>query len=180
MKQPLIFLLLLIALAVSPVLSRAASDGDTGTTSTGSLDVSLAIGNLVRISGIEDLSFGSYDGNGDEARDDDVCIWTNQNSATYRVKARGSGAAHSFLLSDGASQTLAYTVRWNDTTGTDGNESLAADTLSGVMTNANTSSTTCSGGSNANFQVKIAEAALLARRPGTFSGVLTLIISPHP
>lgn len=159
-------------------LARAASDGQLDTTSTGDTSISLSISNLVRITGIADLNFGTYDGAGNLSRDDDVCIWTNHNSGAYKVLAQGDGDDQSFTVKTGSGQTIAYAVRWNDTMGTLGNEALTADTLSSEFSGASTTSSTCGGGSTANFQVTFLQNDLLSARPGVYSGVLTFVISP--
>lgn len=160
-------------------IAFAATDGTPGVTSTGDTSVSLSISNLVRISGIADMNFGTYDGSGDLAQDDDVCVWTNQSSGTYKVLAQGDGDSNAFTVSSGAG-TLSYSVKWNNTTGTTGNTALTADTISGEFSGASTTSSTCSGGDTANFEVTFSAADLLAVRPATYTGVLTLVVSPSP
>jgi hypothetical protein len=125
-----------------------------------------------------DLALGNWSGSGDEEDDEDVCIYTNKAAATYYVTASGSGAASAFTLASGGN-TLAYSVYFNDVTGTVGEAQLTATTKSAQQTGANTSSQTCSGGNNANFHVVIAEAALLAAPSGAYTGTLTLLIEPN-
>lgn len=156
----------------------AASDGALDTTSTGDTSISIGVSNLVRISGIDDLSFGTYSGSGNFSKDQDVCIWTNQNGGNYKVKARGDGTSYAFTVSSGPGSILPYAVKWNGATGTSGNTALTADTLSGAFSGASTTSSTCAGGETANYQVIFSSTDLLDVRPGTYTGVLTFIISP--
>lgn len=145
------------------------------------LDVTLTVPTMYRISGIENLSFGTYTGNGALSLDEDVCVWTNASGGAYRVTARGDGASFAFVVtkSGDTSKTIPYTVRWNNTSGTSGNQALLADTTSSNMTGANTVSIGCSTGpaNTANFQVSFSESALLGSVSGTYTGVLSLIIS---
>ena len=170
------FLLLVLVLSM-PVSVFAANDGNLDTTSTGDTFITLGVSNLVRITGISDLNFGTYDGNGNFSRDDDVCVWTNQTGGNYKVLAQGDGASHAFTVSAGA-DPLPYAVRWNNATGTSGNSALTADTISGVFSGASTTSSICAGGDTANFQVVFSSSNLLGARPGVYTGVLTLVISP--
>lgn len=169
--------LILLLLFCGTESAYAATDGTVGTTSQGDLDIDLSISNLVRISGMADLNFGTVSGTSDAVLDQDVCVWTNVAAGEYKVNAHGDGAANAFTVSNGVG-TMAYTVRWNDTVGTSGNVALAAGVLSGVQSNASTTSTTCGGGASANYQVRFTQAVLSSVRPGTYTGVLTVVISP--
>lgn len=163
--------------ALAPSSALAATDGQLDSTSTGDTFISLGVSNLVRISGIADLNFGTFGGSGNSSRDDDVCVWTNQSGGSYKVTAQGDGTLHAFTVTAGG-DPLPYSVRWNNTTGTSGNSALTADTISGAFTGASTTSSTCAGGATANFQVIFSSADLLSARPGTYAGVLTFIVSP--
>ncbi|NDC38469.1 MAG: hypothetical protein EBZ48_10505 [Proteobacteria bacterium] len=162
-----------------PTPVRAASDGSVGSESTGTQGVSLSIATLVRITGLENINFGKYAGTGNLSAAVDLCIWTNNADGKYKVRAEGSGASGAFTLTDGVTGTLPYEVRWNNTTGTSGNFAISTpQQYTSLLTGANTESSTCGGGRNANFQVTIQQAQLLARRPAIYTGVLTFVISP--
>jgi spore coat protein U-like protein len=158
-------------------LVQAAQDGPLASTSGGEYSMSLDIPNLVKVSGIADLNFGSYSGIGSATQSDDVCVYTNNTNGQYRVTARGSGTAFAFTVANGA-HLIPYTVRWNNSTGTGGNFSLSTNTQSSTLTGGNSTSQSCGGGANANFEVSMAQAALLNVPAGTYTGVITLIIDP--
>lgn len=170
----------------SPTLLYSLSNPDSPTTdsSTSSLDLDLTIPVLFRISGIADLSFGTFAHTG-SARiklNDDVCVFTNDASGQYRITAHGNGADSAFTLvkTDDPNSTLPYGVAWNDESGTTGNFALTAGvTYPSNLTGANTSSSTCLTGLNntANFEVVLSPVLLLARDAGTYTGTLTLTIS---
>jgi len=171
-------LLALLGLLSSASSVLGATDGTLGPTSAGDDNLSLEVPALAKISDIADMNFGNYSGTGALTLDDDVCVYVNASSGQYKVTAQGSGVASAFTLTDG-SQTIAYTVRWNNTSGTSGNAALTATVQSGTLTGANTASLTCGGGSNANFQVTMTQSALLNVKSSTYTGVLTLIIDPN-
>lgn len=156
----------------------AATDGTLGPDSTGTQGVSLSIANLVRITGMENINFGKYSGTGNLASAVDICIWTNQSAGNYRVTASGNGQDGVFTLSNGSGGVLPYGVRWNTSIGTSGNFVLNAGVITSALSGANTASSNCGGGRNANFQVTIEQEQLLARRPGIYTGVLTFVVAP--
>jgi len=156
----------------------------TADSSEASLDVSLSVATLFRISGIRDMNFGTYAGSGNLTDNDDICVWTNAAAGTYRVTARGNGGgASDYLFSvaktGDATKTIGYTVRWNTQAGTSGNFALTNNVVTSNLSGANTESSTCASGASAtaNFQVQFTEDDLLDARSGTYLGTLTLIIS---
>jgi len=176
-----------ICLAVSAIFilfvfstfSMATSDGALGATSEGSADMTLEIARLVRLSNMADLAFGQYSGSGNLSADRDVCVWTNDADATYVVTATGDGENSAFTVS-ADTEILAYSLYWNDSTGTENNHLLTANQVSAEMSNANTSSLSCGGVDNANFQVVLNQTALQASRPGAYAGVITFVVAPAP
>lgn len=169
--------ILLSSCVCLPTHAYAATDGSLGSSSEGSTYVTLSIPNIVRISGISDLSFGAYGGSGSPSLDDDICIYENNTSGTYKVTAHGSGTSSAFTVTDG-SNLIAYAVRFNNVTGTTSNFPLTTNVTSSTLSGANSASQTCGGGNNANFQVTLQKADLLKVPAGTYSGTLTLVIEP--
>jgi len=167
----------LFVFAVSISLLYAATQGPLGETSEGSAPLELEVPRLVKISNIADIEFGVYGGAGDLAANHNVCIWTNDSEAKYVVTASGDGEDAAFTLASDTG-TLPYSLFWNDSNGTAGNEELVATEVSGAMENANTSAFDCGEINNANFEVRISQDNLLSSRPGVYTGVLTLVIAP--
>lgn len=169
-----------VAFAMSLVASQsalAATDGTVGATSTGTSNISVNVPDLIRISGLADLALGSYSGSGDMSGADDICVYTNKAPGNYFVTASGSGAANAFTITNGTN-TIAYNVFFNDTTGTSGEVSLASGVKSAQQTGANTTSASCGGSSSANFHVVVPEANIQAAPAGSYSGTLTLVVEP--
>ena len=167
---------LILSVQVTPVF--AATDGTLGTTSTGTSVITVTIPELILITGLADISFGTYGGTGDLNGNDDICIYTNKAAGTYGVTATGDGAASAFTITDG-SNTIAYNVYFNDVSGTTGETQLITNTANTSQTGANTSSQNCGGGANANFHVEMLEANLQAAPAGAYSGTLTLVVAPQ-
>lgn len=176
-KAPITFFILLLTglLVSSSIYVFAATDGTLGATSTGDLGLSLSISNLVKLTDVADLNFGTYSGSGSAVQDDSVCVYTNNPSGQYKVTARGSGTSFAFTITNG-SATIPYTVRWNNTGSTTGNFQINSNSQSSTLSGANTTSQTCGGVNNANFQVTMTRNSILGVPAGSYTGTLTLII----
>ncbi|MFL0810490.1 MAG: hypothetical protein K6L76_08755 [Agarilytica sp.] len=160
----------------------SATQGTTGTTSTGTLDVDLIIPDLVRITDLDDIDLGTYTGTGTETGNDDMCVFRNgagnysvtvtTNKGDFRI-SRGSGGT--------AAEDIDFSAYWNDATTTTGRAALTYNTALTTQTGAYTTDTDCdSGGSlNANFSVEIAESDMQTKNPNTYSATVTIVIAPE-
>ena len=162
-------------------VAQAATQGTLGATSTGSLDISVKKDARVKISGLDNLIRTAWeDGNGDVVLEDDLCVYSTRVGGAYKITANGSGAASAFEIASGAN-ILPYALKWNAgglgalATPT---ISLSPNTLSAAFANASTTSPNCASGETARLQVSIGAAAMAAAVDGTYTGVLTLIVSP--
>jgi hypothetical protein len=174
-----------VALAAAPMMTvykaQAATQGSLGATSTGSLDLSVKKDARVKISGLLDLTRAAWeDGNGDVILEDDLCVYSTKAGGGYKITANGSGAASAFEVASGTN-ILAYALKWN--AGGQGalatpTVSLSPNTLSAAFANASTTSPNCASGDTARLQVSIGATAMAAAVDGTYTGVLTLIVSP--
>lgn len=165
----------LLAAGASPVL--AATQGSVGSTSTGSVAISATIPSLARITSLNDIALGSWTGSGGlSGSDNAICVWSS--TGGYSITATGSGASNAFTLSSGAN-TLAYSVQWAQTGGASSGTAVTAGTaLTGQTTNASTTDCSSGAASTAGVFVSITEANLLARPAGTYTGTLTLVVTP--
>lgn len=169
------------ALASSTILSSgtaiAATQGNLGATSTGTLDITITKADQARITSVTDINLGTWTiATGAPTGFDDVCVYTSTGS--YEVtttSANNTGA--SYRLYDGSANYIVYTVNWNDATGGGG----AAMTHGTAMTGQTGDSTseTCSGGQNASVQVDITNANMIAAVAGTYTDTLTMVVAPE-
>lgn len=155
----------------------AATDGLLGTSSTGTATVSVTVPALIKISGMDNMAFGTWPGSGDLNDNQNVCVYTNKAAGTYRITGTGDGSGNAFTMASGGN-TLAYSVYYNDATGTTGEQLLTAGTPLTGQSGAHTTSQTCSGGTNGNYHVEVLETDLLAVPSGDYSGLLTLVVEP--
>jgi hypothetical protein len=95
----------------------------------------------------------------------------------YSVTATGNGAGGAFTLASGP-RTLPYEVRWadaaNQTTGTQ----LTAGVATAGFGNASTNQT-CGGGDTASLIVTITGNSLATASAGSYTGVLSITITPN-
>lgn len=124
---------------------------------------------LLRISGIDDVSFGTYTGNGGLTAEDSICIF-NSASSSYRITFSTSTGA--FNLASGANM-LPFTLRYKAGGGSYQGMSYNSATQFG---SADTSSQLCGGSTNASYEVSMTQAQLLSVQPGAYSATITIVI----
>jgi hypothetical protein len=136
-----------------------------------------------RISGLVDVNYGTIANFADQTISQNVCVYSvtgnSSNRRPYSVLATGNGSAGAFTLQSGA-RTLPYEVRWNDAADqTSGTQLTNGVNASGFLTgNVNLS---CSNGANnnASLVVTITGTSLATATAGTYTGVLTIVITPN-
>jgi hypothetical protein len=74
----------------------AATQGDLGPTSEGSLNITLTIDALVQISALDDIALGPYTGGGNLTGADNLCVYSNNGG--YDITATGNGNGGAFEL----------------------------------------------------------------------------------
>jgi hypothetical protein len=156
----------------------AATDGVIGNQTSGVTTLSVAIPELIRISGLVDFNLGTYSGTGNINRNDNIRIAGNDRSSapTYRVTAFGTGASSAFSIASGTN-TINYRVFFNDKTGTGGAAEMTSGSPLIGRTGIHKSLSTTSN--NGNYRIHIAESVLRNAPAGTYSGVLTLVVEPE-
>ena len=158
--------------------AHAAQDGQLGATSIGKLDITLKISNLVRISHLDDLDFGTYNGVGDLSANDDVCVY--RNGATGRYQVTAAAVEGKFAVKSPDDDEIPYDVFFNDKKGTNGGIQLAYNTTSSTQTGANTESTDCFNGKtlNANIRVDFDSGDLQSAPEGSYKSTLLVAVEP--
>lgn len=143
----------------------------------------------VRISNISDVNIPIWvTGDGDIIQDVYVCVYRDSTTdRTYSITTTGDGPGY---LLKSSSYTLAYSVTWNDggAGNLDGGTSspmvnnvpLTLRNNARIQTDVPTSSSDCNGGASptARVRITITNTNMDAAYDGTYSGVLTLYLSP--
>ena len=166
----------LIAIAGNTI---AATDGNLGATSTGTVDINVDVGTQVRITGLSDMT-GNFYVAGDITDSTSACIYRNS-GADYEITATSSfGVGTDFFLEDGATNQVLYDVEFDDGSGlTDLNNGVTDSSFTG----ADQISETCvGGGPNATIAITIPELGvngLAAATDGLYTDVLSIEVAPR-
>lgn len=168
-------ILLLASLASG---TQAATDGQVGQTSQGSLRISLNVAPQVRISNLQDISLAT---NGLQAAisQNAVCIYSR--TGQYQLLAQGSGHDASFKLNQTGPSNEAdqwsYQLQYDDGSGL---KPLASGVPLGGLDGADPHSETCgTTGLNGQLQVSSQPSFSQRPRPGLYTGTLTLLVAPE-
>ena len=173
----------IVSLLAAPSL-WAATQGSEGVTSSGTSDISVVVPKLVKITGIADLSQTYNGGAGGFDQNDDVCIYSNMDtgSGTYSVTVTGSanpkagGTAGFYVGNLTTDQEKPYTVSWHAAAGTAGGTALTSG--SPLASQAGFTNSAACASNNANFHVQMTQSDLLTLRPATYTGTITILITP--
>jgi hypothetical protein len=172
---------LLLAGAALGGTAEAATQGNLGGTSTGTVVINASVPQQVRISGLDDVNFINTDPNVDAANAQNVCVWSNNANRRYRVTASGSGTSGAFTIGSTGLAPIPYSVQWDDVSGAIVGNTLATGTALGAQTSAATKSN-CSDlpGESASLIVRIASADLQdMQASAAYTGTLTLTVAPE-
>lgn len=163
----------------------AATDGLLSTTSsTGSFNLNLTIGNIVQVSGLEDVNLNSFGrfGVGDLEFSYNVCVYTNNPSGNYRIfilSANGAGTETKIRNSQNGG-TIPYKISWYPYPNGSGtpDQVFKRGVVSKVFYGANTSSNSCDNKINltATINFKINGADLMSGSGGSYNDVITLMV----
>jgi hypothetical protein len=135
--------------------------------------VRLRLSELIRISGLDSIDLGAFDGVRDRQGTDDFCVYSNGVTGLYTVTGYGQGSDGAFEVASGAG-TLPFRLDYDDGGG-------LLPMTAGVPTqkaNATRASIDCIGGNNANLRVTIEANSLRQAPSGTYVGEVTLIVAP--
>ncbi len=155
-------------------LAQAATQGVTGSTSVGSLMISVGIHDRIKISNLRDIS-GTFDGVNDFVGSSPVCVYRN-GSGVYSVVARGGGSGGAFELSDSVNR-LPFVVSFDDGSGP---QPVSPGRVLSQRRGADRTSPICENtGNNGEVSVRISARTLSSVPASTYAGVLTLIVSPE-
>lgn len=166
----------LASLLAAAATAYSAEDGSLDATSTGSLDVSVAITDRVQITGLNDIDFGAYTGTGALDGNDAFCVYRNGTGAYNVTVSSAEADGGTFRLRNGT-DFIAYSVTFNDDADiTGGSAVTSGQTLAG---SGSANSLTCGGASNASLGVSIAANDLQAAASGNYIDTITLMVAPQ-
>ncbi|QKR99771.1 hypothetical protein F9288_09075 [Sphingomonas sp. CL5.1] len=158
----------------------AASQGTLGSTSTGSVNISVSVPSRARITGLTDITITNQDPGTAINSAQNICVWSNTATRKYTIAASGSGMSNAFTLANG-SLNVPYSVQWSDTSGATTGTALTAGTASVAFTSTATDQACATGArTSASLIVNMATSDLATMQAATaYSGVLTLVVTPQ-
>ncbi len=169
-----------LGVALAGEATQAATQGNLGSTSTGSVSISASVPSRVRISGLSDVALTNVDPSVDASNAQNVCVWSNTGTKGYNITATGSGTGSAFTLAN-ASLTVPYTVEWSASSGqTGGTALISGSALTGLLSTATNANCASGPSASASLIVKIAAADLQTLPAATnFAGTLTMVVAPE-
>ena len=134
----------------------------------------------IRVTGLSDAEFGLVSAFGsDQRRSQNVCVYVTGSRQAYSILALGDGAGGGFSLANGMA-VLPFDVEWAATPSARSGTLLTPST---PLINQISSATnqTCKSGpaASATLTVILRASNLAEASQGTYSGSLTLIVSPE-
>jgi len=154
--------------ALSANTFAVTADGDLDTTSTGTVDINVIVGDLIQISGMVSMVGTTYVPGAGVNYTTPACVYRN-GSTNYEVTATSSnGAGTNFFLSDGVNpaNNVVYSVTYQET-GIAAPVALANGALNSTFTTANTTIADCSAGAGGDVTISVA----IPETDATFNGV---------
>jgi len=155
----------------------AATQGTLGTSSTGTVNITVGVGDQIQITALADIT-GPYIPGSDFTGSSPACVYRNGGSGDFDLTATSSnGSGTDFRLND-AGTFVIYDVTFNDSV------SGAIDMDNAVLdntnfTNADTASPTCSGAPQSTIAINVPDANLGAVVAGTYTDTLTILVAPR-
>ena len=159
------------------VAQAATSDGLLADPSIGTADVQVIIDDLVQVTNLNGIDFGTYGGTLDLTGTDEMCIYRNGTGAyDIQLDSANPGAGNEFRMISGAN-FITYQLKFDDDNdASDGTVFLSGDSLMNQAGHA--SATDCGSVDNAEIEVFITEATLQGSVAGSYLDTVTLTISP--
>lgn len=163
-----------------PTLVFAATQGTLGTTSSGTVGVSITIPSLVQISGLSDITLGStstFPATGSTT----ACVYSNVSSpsGSYFVTASSlNTAATNFRVKDSGTNFIVYSAFWNNTSAATQTTALTSGTKTTQQTGGSATSVTCGGSANANFNISFSASQVQGAAAATYTDTVTVLITP--
>ena len=155
----------------------AATQGTLGPTSTGTVDISVGVGDQIQITALADIT-GPYVPGSDFTGSSPACVYRNGGSGDFDLTITSSnGLGIDFRLND-AGTFVVYDVTFNDSvSGAVNMDNAVLDNVS--FTNADTASPTCSGAPQSTLAINVPDANLGAVGSGTYTDTLTILVAPR-
>jgi len=179
MFKKILYLLICLLL---PLTVFGSTDGVLGTTSTGTLLISLNINSVIKISEMDDLTFSFTPGvdSGPISDYTTFCVYTNNGTGHYSTTVSSANASGTtFRAFDGNSHYITYTTEWDDDIALGSPSTLQSGVPLTGITGANTTNQDCLATDVAVLRVTFSDADLQAATQGSYNDTITAIVAPE-
>lgn len=168
--------------ALSP-LAISATDGSLGTSSQGTTDIDIAIGDFVQISGMSDIDLGAATAGSASTGNTGACIYRNSDDdvdVTFTSSvdtANGNTGAFRMENSDTAGVFLPYSV---SLTGASTNlVGVGSGGTASTISDEDNSSSSCGGGSSHTLSVTVSATTIDTAEVGAYADTITVLVAPN-
>jgi hypothetical protein len=184
MKYKYLAIIALTSAVTAPSALSQTTQGTLDATSEGQVQINLEVLDSVQITGLNDISFGTYGGSdtGPRGISEGYCVYVN-GAGDYDITATSSNGAATddtakfHLVGGTSSDEIMYTVKF---------VGAASGASSASVTNYSETSATfagsnlrdCSGSDNAQLHIDITEQELRDASTDTYQDTLILLVSP--
>lgn len=142
--------------------------------------ISVTIPGLVQISGLSNITLIPTDFISPILGATTACIYTNVITplgAYYVTATSANGLAGAFRVVNGGN-FITYRAYWNPTSASSQTVLLASGAKTAQQLGRNSTSLTCGGNPNANFNIRFTSAQIAGAPAATYTDTVTLVISP--
>lgn len=169
--------------------AQAATQGEMGASSTGSIAIGVRVAASIQTIGLSDVTLEQAGPAATAIQVRDVCVRSNTTTRLYSITASGSGPGHAFVLANG-SEAAPYAVAWSSSP-----DRTSATLLTPGMALTGQTATDCAPGQTTTASLIVRAAPLrgrllqasysdgssqqFMRAEGGYAGALTLIVSPQ-
>ncbi|MFU8816371.1 MAG: hypothetical protein ACNA7W_13555 [Pseudomonadales bacterium] len=164
----------------APIAGADTADGTVGATSTGTVDLSILVPNLVMITGLDAIEL-EYEAGNDVVGVENFCVWATAGTE-YTIQitsANGSGVFEA--IGAATSSSIDYTVDFDDDTSVEAWQPVTEGVVlggSGYTTASNGARPGCVGGDNAAIRITAVEADNLdGAAADDYQDELTLLVT---
>ncbi len=158
--------------------AHAANQGTLGTSSTGTVNISITIPGLVQITGLSDITLAPTALVAPVTGATSACIYSNTAGGSYSVTATSSNGSSGLFRVNNGSNYIPYSAYWNNTSAATQTTALASGTAVSPIAGGSTTSLTCGGTNNANFNISFSVAQIAGAAPLAYTDTVTLLIAP--
>jgi hypothetical protein len=131
----------------------------------------------VRITNMNDIALGSWNGSSSPTGNDAVCVYKSTANGSYTVTGTDNSTitAAQFRLENAAHTVeIPYTINWSSTSSP--GAGLMTDGTGFGATGANKTSQTCAGGRDANFKIDVTAASLNNKPAGSYTATVSFLV----